>query len=51
MERILEFQKWVSDCIKDSKEKLDLKPSEVCYVLAVLMVQELLREIGRKDGN
>ena len=48
MERVLEFQKWISDCVRDSK-KLDLNSKEVCYVLAVAIVKELLVEMGRKN--
>ena len=43
MERILEFQKWISDCVKDSK-KLDLNSKEICYVLSVMIVKVLLEE-------
>jgi len=45
MDRIIEFQKWVSDCIRDGKDKLDLSSVDVCYVLSVALVKELLLKI------
>jgi len=47
MERVLEFQKWINNCIRDGKKQLSLKPLEICYVLATAMLKELLGEIGK----
>lgn len=51
MERVLEFQKWIGNCVRDGKKQLNLKPLEICYVLACSIVKELLREIGKNEHN
>jgi len=48
MDRIIEFQRWIGNCTRDAKKNLDLNEIDICYVLAVEIVKQLLKKLNCK---